>query len=78
MTSTRLPFRLTQSELTFRLFAISYPDRLKIMRDLELLDETDNGISDGELIKRVIQRAKKDPKQLARLEGAINAATLKE
>lgn len=70
MTSTR--------ELTFRLFALSYPDRLKILGDLNLLNETDNGVSDGELIQRAIRRAQKDIKQLTRLEAAINATTPKE
>lgn len=64
-------------DLVFRLFALSYPDRMQIIVNLKLLDEADNGVPDGELVRRAIGRAKRRG-LLAQLEGAIRAATPKE
>lgn len=60
----------------FDFFALSYADRMQPLVSLQLLDGTDTGISDSELVKRVIQRAR-DRKQLLQLEGAIRAVIAK-
>lgn len=68
---------ISTRELVFRLFALSYPDRMQIIVNLKLLDDADTGIPESELVKRAIRRAK-ERDQLAQLEGAIKAATPKE
>lgn len=68
---------ISTRELVFRLFALSYPDRMQIIVDLKLLDDADTGVHESELVKRAIRRAK-ERGQLAQLEDAIKAATPKE
>ena len=68
---------ISTRELVFRLFALSYPDRMQIIVDLKLLDDADTDVSESELVKRAIRRARKCG-QLARLEDAIKAAMPKE
>lgn len=69
MTSTR--------ELVFQFFALSYPVRMRVLLDLHLVDDADQGVSDSELVKRAIQRARAR-EQLAQLEGAIKSVLPKE
>jgi len=68
---------ISTRDLVFRLFALSYPDRMQIIVDLKLLDEADIGVPESELVKRAIRRAR-ERNQLPQLDGSIKAATPKE
>lgn len=64
-------------DLMFKLFDLSYPTRMRILIDLHLIEEGDIGISDGELAKRAIRRAR-EKNQLLLLKTAIMAALKQE
>ena len=50
---------------------------MQIIVNLKLLDDADTGVSESELVKRAIRRAR-ERDQLSQLEGAINAAKPRE
>jgi hypothetical protein len=60
-------------ELVFGLLELSYPVRMRILVTLQLLDAADDDVSDSELVKRAISRAR-ERGQLAELEKALKAA----
>lgn len=68
---------IATKDLVFGLFAMSFPIRMQIFVRLGLLDDADTGITDGELIKRAIRRARVR-NQLSDLAAAIEAARPKE
>lgn len=59
-------------ELVFNFFALSYPVRMRLLLDLHLIDDVDDKISDSELVKRAIKRAR-ERDVLLQLDGAIRA-----
>ena len=64
-------------ELVFGLFALSYPSRMRIFVSLKLLEDADTSISESELVKRAVSRAR-DRNQLTELNTAIEEAKPKE
>lgn len=45
-------------ELVYKLFSLSYPTRMKLIKSLDLWKDEDQGIPKPELIRRVVQRAR--------------------
>jgi len=49
-------------KLIYNFFELSYPDRMRVLLDLELLEDPKKAITDEELIKIVIEKAIKENK----------------
>lgn len=60
-------------DLVFGLLRLTYPVRMGIFVRLQLLEAADDGVSDSELVKRAILRAR-ERGQLADLENELKAA----
>lgn len=74
VTEAGLAVHVNKPALVIRLLALSYPDRMHVLRSLKLFDETDVGVTDSELVKRVLKRAQEQD-QLLQLAAAVKAAS---
>ena len=59
--------------MVYNLFELSYPVRMRVLATLKLLEPGDDGLEDGELIRRAVRRAL-DSDRLCELEKAIAGA----
>lgn len=57
-------------DLVYALFELSYPERTRIFANLKLVDNSDHGATDSELVGRAIRRAR-ERDQLDQLEKAV-------